>query len=59
MEVARVAGAFDLLLVMRNPFSKPHTPEEWLLSSVCWAVLSIGSWVLLVLPLFQCVLTEE
>lgn len=31
---------------MRSPFSCPHTPGQWLLSSVCWAIVGIGSWLL-------------
>jgi hypothetical protein len=44
---------------MQNPFSKPHTPEQWLLGSVCWVVLSVGSWVLLVWLLSQSALAAE
>ncbi len=29
---------------MNNPFSKPYTTEEWLLSSVCWTVSCFGGW---------------
>jgi hypothetical protein len=44
---------------MYNPFAKPQTPGQWLVSSLCWAVLSVGSWGLLVLLLFQSSLAEE
>jgi hypothetical protein len=33
-----------------NPFAKPHTPEEWLLSSVCWTFLCIACWAALTWP---------
>ncbi|QKG55652.1 hypothetical protein GKZ68_02770 [Hymenobacter sp. BRD128] len=29
---------------MRNPFSQPHTPAQWLLSSVCWTTVCLLSW---------------
>jgi hypothetical protein len=29
---------------MRNPFLEPHTPEQWLLSSVCLATICLLSW---------------
>ncbi len=29
---------------MYNPFTKPHTPEQWLLSSVCWVATCLLSW---------------
>lgn len=33
-------------MIMRNPFAKPYTPGQWLLGSVCWTVVCVGSWVL-------------
>ncbi|QKG51744.1 hypothetical protein [Hymenobacter sp. BRD67] len=32
---------------MRNPFEKPHSPGQWLLGSICWAVACIGAWVII------------
>jgi hypothetical protein len=29
---------------MNNPFSKPHTVSEWLLSSVCWTAACLIPW---------------
>lgn len=29
---------------MNNPFHKPHTVSEWLLSSVCWTGACLGTW---------------
>jgi len=31
---------------MNNPFSQPHTPGQWLLSSVCWVAVLVGGWLL-------------
>jgi hypothetical protein len=30
---------------MHNPFAKPHTPGQWLLSSVCWTLSCVGGWM--------------
>jgi|GEM_PF-2176972 len=32
---------------MHNPFAKPHTSEEWVLSSVCWTLLCLAAWIAL------------
>ncbi|MVN78759.1 hypothetical protein GO988_20695 [Hymenobacter sp. HMF4947] len=29
---------------MNNPFAKPGTVQEWLLSSTCWAASCLGCW---------------
>jgi hypothetical protein len=29
---------------MRNPFAQPHTPGQWLLSSLCWAAACLICW---------------
>lgn len=44
---------------MCNPFAKPQTAGQWLLGSVCWALLSVGSWVLVVSLLLRSPLAEE
>jgi hypothetical protein len=33
---------------MRNPFAKPHTPGQWLLSSVCWTASCISLWWIII-----------
>jgi hypothetical protein len=48
-----------MIIAMYNPFAKPQTAGQWLWSSLCWAVLSVGSWVLVVSLLFRSSLAEE
>ena len=36
---------------MHNPFAKPHTSEQWLLSSAVWIVACLTIWVMLTYPL--------
>ncbi|MBD2724246.1 hypothetical protein [Hymenobacter armeniacus] len=42
-----------------NPFAKPLTPEEWLLSSVCWTFLCIAGWAVLTWPFLLASLPYE
>lgn len=32
------------MLLVKNPFLKPRTVSEWLLSSVCWTGACLGTW---------------
>lgn len=30
---------------MRNPFKKPLTPRQWLVSSICWTITTVLAWL--------------
>lgn len=32
-------------IVVRNPFKKPLTPRQWLVSSICWTITTVLAWL--------------
>lgn len=38
---------------MNNFFAKPHTPGQWLLSSLCWTVSCVGGWFIIYYAMSQ------